>query len=261
VPVQACARCHSAFVWPRPEASALRDRYEREHTEGKWTDYFDREPPEVWRERVVFMGRLAPECGRVLDVGCGAGQFLEAAGSDGWTTFGTELALPPLLDARRRVPTARLTVGEMSALRDEPDYDVVTFWDVLEHVTDPLTLLIEARRRLRPRGVVVATMPNAHGTTAWLHGPRWKYYDIAEFGHLFHLSRRGLATLFVRAGLVVAVSRTVGSTDLREVPEIRGHRPPGRVERWLLDRLSGLLAHVGPRAGFGNTLIVAGGRP
>jgi hypothetical protein len=101
-------------------------------------------------------------------------------------------------------------------------------------------------------------MPNAHGTTAWLHGPTWKYYDVAEYGHLFHLSPRGLSTLFVRAGLEVTLARTVGSTDLRDVPEIRGHRAPGRVATWMLDRLSGALARIGPRAGFGNTLVVVG---
>ncbi len=261
VPVRACSRCHSAFVWPRPEATELRERYEREHEEGKWAGYFDREPAEVWHERVALLGRLAPGRGRVLDVGCGAGHFLEAIGADGWSTMGTELALPPLSDARRRAPDAWLALGELNALRSAPDYDAVTFWDVLEHVPDPLTFLIEARRRLRQGGVVAATMPNAHGTTAWLHGGRWKYYDLAEYGHLFHLSRRGLATLFTRAGLEVAYARTVGSTDLRDVPELRGHRAPGALATWILDRMSGVLARVAPRLGFGNTLVVVGRLP
>ncbi len=261
VPLLACSRCHSAFVWPRPEAGALRARYEREHVEGKWADYFEQAPEAMWHERVSLLGRLAPGRERVLDVGCGAGQFVEAAGEAGWSTVGLELALLPLLDARRRNPSACLAVSEMSALRAGPDYDAVTFWDVLEHVPDPLTLLIEARRRLRPRGIVAATMPNVHGTTAWLHGPRWKYYDVAEYGHLFHLSLRGLGTLFERAGLQVVHARTVGSTDLRDVSEVRGRRAPGRLARWVLDRMSGALARVAPRFGFGNTLIVVGRLP
>lgn len=259
--MRACARCRSAFVWPRPEATALRERYEREHESGKWADYFDREPAEVWHERIALLDRLAPERGRLLDVGCGAGHFLEAALEAGWTAVGTELALPPLSDAHRRAPDARLAVAELDALRPAPDYDAVTFWDVLEHVPDPLTFLIEARRRLRPGGVVAATMPNAHGTTAWLHGGRWKYYDLAEYGHLFHLSRRGLSTLFERAGLEVAYARTVGSTDLRDVPELRGHGAPGTLATWILDRLSGVLARAAPRLGFGNTLVVVGRLP
>ncbi len=261
VPIRACARCRSAFVWPRPEAHELRLRYEDEHRDGKWAEYFDQEPPDVWSERIALLDRLTPERGRVLDVGCGAGQFLRAAAGHGWSTVGTELALPPLLDARRGRARSLLAVAEMSALRAAPDYDAVTFWDVLEHVPDPLTLLIEARRRLRPRGIVAATMPNAHGTTAWLHGGHWKYYDVAEYGHLFHLSLRGLSTLFRRAGLEVALARTIGSTDLRYVPEVRGHGAPAAPTRWVLDRLSGLLALVAPRIGYGNTLVVAGRLP
>lgn len=261
VSIRACARCHSAFVWPRPEAQELRERYEREHGDGKWAVYFEQEPAAVWAERVSLLDRLTPERGRVLDIGCGDGRFLEAAVDAGWSTMGTEVALPPLRTAHRGVPAALLALGEMSALRAAPDYDAVTFWDVLEHVPDPLTLLIEARRRLRPHGIVAATMPNVQGTTAWLHGAHWKYYDVAEFGHLFHLSPRGLATLFRRAGLEVATSMTVGSTDLRYVPEIRGHGAPGPLVRWVLDRLSGLLALVGPRAGYGDTLVVVGRLP
>jgi SAM-dependent methyltransferase len=197
----------------------------------------------------------------VLDVGCGTGQFLAAALERGWKAVGTELSRAPLTDAAGRAGRAALLVGEITALRDEPLFDAVTFWDVLEHVPHPLRLLDAARRRLRPRGVVAATLPNADGVTAWLHGGRWKYYDFAEFGHIYHLSLRGLRELFRRGGLHVEVARTLGSTDLRHVREARGGAPHGRAANGVLDRASGLLARAAEPLGLGNTLLVVGRRP
>jgi hypothetical protein len=152
-------------------------------------------------------------------------------------------------------------VAELDALREGALFGAVTFWDVLEHVPNPLSLLSAAWTRLESGGLCAATMPNAHGTTAWLHGGRWKYYDLAEYGHLFHLSLAGLSAFFRRAGFQVVLARTTGSTDLRFVPEVRGGSPPGRATAAALDRLSGLVARLAPRLGYGDTQLVVGRRP
>lgn len=260
VPLWKCGSCGSAFVWPRPEEDDLRARYREEHGRGKWESFFETVPRQLLEEREERVRRLAGGPGRALDVGCGDGGYLEVCRSRGWWVVGTELDRG-LAGRARAQSGAPVVTGYLDAVRESATFDAVTFWDVLEHVPDPLALLTEARRRLAPAGVVVATMPNAGGITAFLHGGRWKYFDWDAYGHTHHLSVKGLETLFLRAGLEVIETRTSGSADLRDVPRVRWGRDPGPILTGVLDRVSGLLARLALPLRLGNTLLVAGRRP
>ncbi len=255
-----CRACRSAFLHPPPGGVELRARYEREHAEGKWGEIFRSKPAEEAQWRLDLLERLLPGRGRMLDVGCGDGTFLTAAEGRGWHGVGLEISLEAARESRLRPRPLSVAVAGPRALSPAAGFDALTFWDVLEHVPDPLGLLREGVAALRPGGLAAATMPNVHGTTAWLHGTAWTYYDVGLYGHLVHFSLKGLARLFERAGLDVAHARTRGSTDLRDVGPVRGARPPSEPVAKALDRVSGVLARVAEPAGWGNTLVVVGRR-
>jgi SAM-dependent methyltransferase len=237
-----------------PDAGDLRDRYAREYASATRPGHFDKTLAEEVDRRASLLTRLAGRApGRLLDVGCGDGRFLDAAKRFGWTTVGSEIAYP----AAALVSSVHLTlVGELDAVREQPVFDAVTFWDVLEHLPNPRLALRQARIRLQEGGLVAVTMPNLLGTASRFTGPHWSYYGFAEYGHIHHLGPKHIRLLFKAAGFDPIYGETRGSVDLRDLPAMFGLASPSAWGRWFLDKASGLVARVAEPVGLGNTLLV-----
>ncbi len=261
-----CPGCGVRYVWPPPSARQLIRRYEREHEAGTWTERMDLGPEDEPERRAALLRRLRwPDPrearddarGLLLDVGFGDGRFLRSAQLQDWRCVGTEIALAA---ARPLAGAHRVAVADLDALVDAEVFDAVTFWDVLEHLADPGAAVAGAVRRLRPGGVLAASMPSLSSTTARVEGAGWRYYDLDTYGHLVHMTPRHLRTLFDAHGLEIAHVETRGSVDLRDSFRFRerGWRGLGGA---VLDRVSGLLARVAVPLRLGNTLLVVGRKP
>ncbi len=226
----------------------------REHASRKREAHLDTTLADEVRRRVSLLTRLAGSApGRLLDVGCGDGRFLDAAARRGWRTIGSEI-VPA---AAAIVPCTHLRlVGELNAVREGPLFDAVTFWDVLEHLPDPGLALTQARARLREGGLVAVTMPNLQGTASLSMGTHWPYYDFATYGHIHHLAVKHIRFLFMTTGLDPIYQETRGSVNLRDLPAVFGLAPPSASVLWLLDKASGLIARIAERVGSGNTLLL-----
>lgn len=111
---------------------------------------------------------------RWLDVGCGAGTLLRAAGNLGWEAVGTEVSTAAVESGR----VARLDVrlGETADLAlPQGACDVISMVEVLEHVRDPHDLLVEeAARLVCPGGAVYLTTPHGRSLSARLLRTRWR---------------------------------------------------------------------------------------
>lgn len=246
---------------PLPDEASLAARYEAEHRAGKWQSLFDVAPRTDRVRRVRLLASLAgPASGRrtVLDVGFGDGGFLDEAAAEGWRTFGLEISLGAARSADRR---HLRVVGALTCLTEAPVVDVITFWDVLEHVADPADVLCQALARLRPGGLVALSMPNARGTEAWVHGARWRYHDLATYGHLVHAAPGPLAGLLSGLGLRLVHRETSGSVDLRNLIAGWGDGRGKRTAQWMLDKASGALARIAEALGCGNTLLLVARKP
>jgi SAM-dependent methyltransferase len=128
--------------------------------------------------------------GRVLEVGCGDGQRLAQLRARGWDVQGLEVDERAAAQAQSvfGVPVF-LGSLDQAAFRDE-EFDVVAMNHVLEHVHDPLCLLGECKRVLKPGGLLVSITPNTQG---WVHrrfGACW--YGLDPPRHLFLFSRNTL---------------------------------------------------------------------
>ncbi len=100
--------------------------------------------------------------GELLDVGCGTGQFVEAARRAGYQVTGLDVSRPQLELARRRFGLSSLypmTLGEY-ARQAAVSFDVITAFQVLEHVADPVAFLADARKLLAPQGYLAVGVPN-----------------------------------------------------------------------------------------------------
>jgi SAM-dependent methyltransferase len=122
-----------------------------------------------------------PGLRRVLDVGCAFGWSLDAARLAGFETGGVEVSAHAARSAAERHD-----VRSSTALFDAGSFDLVTMIDVIEHVRDPLALLREVRRVLRPGGRLAITTPDLSSLSGRLMGARWPYL-IAE--HVVYFDR------------------------------------------------------------------------
>jgi len=143
---------------------------------------------------------------RLLDVGCGDGAFLAAARAVGFEAEGVELNdnMAQVARARRGLT---ITSGTLEDAEIAPGVDVLTFWDVLEHLPDPASTLRRAWRLLSPGGVLAASTPNLDGLFPRLSGAvgrRLGYWTHPQPpAHLYQFSRQTLAALLGSCGFRV----------------------------------------------------------
>jgi 2-polyprenyl-3-methyl-5-hydroxy-6-metoxy-1,4-benzoquinol methylase len=196
-------RCGLVFVTPQPSRTALETSYDSEYYR-PWNTQ-QRLRQRIWRARIRKVTRLSPSPGRLLDVGCGDGAFLREAAGHGWTVTGTEFSSA----GAQLAHAAGISVftGELwEAQLPEADFDAITCWHVIEHVSDPRRLLGEMYRLLKPGGVLVIATPNLNDRLfriAYLIARRRRppLYTIGEREvHLFIYSKDTLRQLVASEG-------------------------------------------------------------
>lgn len=205
-----CRACGLVYVAQEVTREQLDDYYSRGYYEGNghaYDDYLARAESRKHHYRVMLPAlkrHLSPEAKektdlRVLDVGCAAGYFLEVAQEAGWQAQGVELS--PYMSAYAREERGlNVLTGTLEEV-DLPSgaFDIVTMWDVIEHVQDPQQVLKRAHELLKPGGLLVMATGDISGATARIYGEKWSLY--APPGHLFYFSPRTLGQLLRQAGL------------------------------------------------------------
>ena len=143
--------------------------------------------------------------GRLVDVGCGFGHFVAWASSNGWDATGVE----PDDWARQRTVAAGRVVASLE--QAGVDADVVTAWDVFEHMEDPIAFGLELRPLLRPGGRLFVCSPDFVAVRLRWHLAR---RDDERFFELVRPDEH--AVQFTRAGLVATLQRA-GYVDVRSI--------------------------------------------
>lgn len=188
-----CGGCGCGFVDPVP--GDLDDRYgggfyaKRSTTTGLAQTVFL-----GWRAGVVARALGSKTRGRLLDVGSGGGEFLDAMAGAGFDVCGFEPS-----QAGRNKSSSVPVVASLDAVDGE--FDVVTMWHALEHIPEPLPVLQQLKKRLKPGAPLVVAVPNAGSVEARVFGEGWFHLDVPR--HLLQLTRPSLEQLLARAGFVV----------------------------------------------------------
>jgi SAM-dependent methyltransferase len=221
--VVTCARCSLRYTTPLPTAEEFATLYEDEY----YKFAYDPAKGEAAKGRGQQAGRrqfaslgirlltlvftmalledrrralLDLKLGRVLDVGCGSGDFLRFLKRRGWDVQGVEFSEEAAALARAKsIPVHR---GELASA-DFPDnsFDVVTLWHVAEHLPHPRAELAEIRRILRDNGLLVLEVPNSACLTLQLCGTHWRQLDVPR--HLQHFTPATMERLLNEAGFDV----------------------------------------------------------
>lgn len=170
------------------------------------------DPHEVERRRRVAQRRLdtltrllhkAPAEIAVLDVGCSRGEFVDAAARAGFTAEGVEPA--PDIAAAARALGRKVRTGLLAAQAyADHQFDAVSLFEVLEHLREPLPLLHECRRILKPGGILMISTGNAQSWTVAAMGARWDYFHMQTIGgHISFFNPRSIAAIARDSGFRV----------------------------------------------------------
>jgi 2-polyprenyl-3-methyl-5-hydroxy-6-metoxy-1,4-benzoquinol methylase len=120
----------------------------------------------------MYVGGEKP--GKLLEIGCGGGRFLNRMQRAGWTVEGVDFD-PNAVARIARKYGIRVSTGKLADIRyADESFDVVAMSQVLEHVHDPLPLLHECRRVLLPGGRLVVTTPNSLSQAHRIYGRSWR---------------------------------------------------------------------------------------
>jgi SAM-dependent methyltransferase len=139
--------------------------------------------------------------GRILDVGCGVGHFLNGMKRRGWQVFGTEVSEEAAAYARERFDL-EVFVGPLEQAEfPAACFDAVTLWHVLEHLHDPLATLREINRLLKNDGLLVFAIPNWDSVDARLFGEFWVGLDMPR--HLYTFPHPALEKLLAKTGFKI----------------------------------------------------------
>jgi len=207
--------------------------------------------------------------GRLLDVGCGSGEFLARMRDFGWQVAGVEPDPRAAEAARARLGPDAIVAADL----DDPalgagGFDAVTLAHVIEHVPDPVGTLERCRARLAPGGILVCVTPNTRSLGARAFGRDWLHWDPPRHLHLFDpasleaavrgagLAVRRVATPGSSAHFVWRASTLIERNGRLPDLDVSGASPALRLESvgfWLLEYA---LAFLGRRCGE-EVLVVA----
>jgi 2-polyprenyl-3-methyl-5-hydroxy-6-metoxy-1,4-benzoquinol methylase len=227
-----CLDCGVGYVNPRPDAAWLAAYYRREYfaptgclSSGvSHLRHGDMKAATAGLRLAAIEAHLHP--GRLLDLGSGGGDFVLTATRAGWKAVGLELGASAAGQAVRQLGV-RMVVGQLEqAPFFNHTFDVVTMFDVLEHVASPHACLAEARRLLAPHGLLVVDTPNLNGLMPRLMGVRHPWVRPPE--HLTYFTPASLRRLLERSGFEVRAlsSRTPKVLSLDYVLSLTAHTNP-----------------------------------
>lgn len=198
-----CRACGLVFTNPRVMASRLLEAY-RDSKDDTYVTEADARSMNAYLS-LAAIRRHAPG-GRLLEAGCSAGYFLNAARLT-YDVAGVE----PSSWARRiaaerlKLPVTAATLEE--ARFPEASFDAAALIDVIEHVADPKGLLAEVARLVKPGGIVYLVTPDIGSLSARLLGGRWWGLRPA---HVFYFSRATLRRLLEDSGFDPVDTRSYG---------------------------------------------------
>lgn len=194
-----CLVCTHLFTNPRIKEDEIAPYYDNpnyiSHTDDQAT-LFSKVYQRLRRinlsRKTSYVSSVTPGHGRVLDYGCGTGQFLEVLGINNFKSEGVEIN-PGAREKASQYGTVHESIDKV-----KPGVQTITMWHVMEHVYDPKTLLKEFKLRLLPGGHVLIAVPNPESHDAKHYEKYWAAWDVPIHAH--HFTKRSMIKMMEDAG-------------------------------------------------------------
>jgi 2-polyprenyl-3-methyl-5-hydroxy-6-metoxy-1,4-benzoquinol methylase len=234
-----CQHCGLCFTNPRPNLQSMRQFYPADYLchqkkqSASKKRFWKKDPLSKW---LPLQGKS-----RLLDFGCGAGDFLERMHALGWNVTGLDVASAAVQIVRqKRGLTAHVGTLPQPTWPDG-SFEAITMWQSLEHTHQPLAVLRDAFRLLTPGGKLFVTVPNIDSLSSSWFGSNWYGLDLPR--HLTHFCSETLIGMLQRANFESMVLRQEAhSSWIRHSARLAENRRPGTATKWLHTRLGSSLA-------------------
>ena len=187
---------------PMPKGEELASYYESEsyisHTDSNKTltdKLYQFVKSFTLKRKLSLINSFNTEERKLLDIGCGTGDFLLTCKNNGWTVVGVE----PNSKAKN-LAISKLNSNKKSEIYsnlediETQNFDVITLWHVLEHVPNLENYILKLKSLLKPDGVLVVAVPNYKSFDATYYKQFWAAYDVPR--HLWHFSKKSIQLLF-----------------------------------------------------------------
>jgi 2-polyprenyl-3-methyl-5-hydroxy-6-metoxy-1,4-benzoquinol methylase len=197
-----CSNCNFIFTNPRPNSTSLGKYYKSSNYDSHKTsttslkdllykkvrDYSTRKKLEYINE--ITKGKT------LLDIGCGAGYFINYCHANNWKVEGLE----PNLEALPYIPPTIKIHSHLTTIKDNA-FDIITMWHSLEHIEALDEVILKAKSALKSDGKLLIAIPNISSLDFKIYQEYWAALDVPR--HLFHFTQETLAYLLKRFGLKI----------------------------------------------------------
>jgi 2-polyprenyl-3-methyl-5-hydroxy-6-metoxy-1,4-benzoquinol methylase len=202
-PIVRCANCGLVMANPHDDEATLAQVYAS--LQDAVYDAEDDNRRRTAQRFLALVEKFKSPSAQLLDVGCATGMFADEAHKSGWHVTGLEASEWAVARARKRCPQATFIAGFLEEADLSGSFDVITAWDVLEHVSRPSQILKRIHGWLAEDGWLFLNVPNVESWVARLMGRRWVLL-LRE--HVWYYSPATIAALLRQAGFEMICTRT-----------------------------------------------------
>lgn len=197
-----CKQCDLVYVSPRPQQQAIEEAYQ-EVDNSLYLEHGE-ERIKTFSRAIHWLEKVGARKGKLLDIGCAGGFFVKAAKNAGWEAEGIEISKHLCEFGRDRLGV-KITQGTLEKVSlPEHAFDVITYWDVLEHVADPSDSLRRVCQLLKPGGHLLVNYPDYNSLFAKVLGRRWWFLiDV----HIYYFTPRTLSRLLKKFGFEMCLEK------------------------------------------------------
>ncbi len=202
-----CAACDLLFTNPRPEAEQASYFYQSENyishsntQKGFINKLYHAVRKITLKQKTNLIQGEQKGTKNLLDIGCGNGHFLHACQQDGWNTFGMEL--DPETAARAAALTGQSIFPNLQAIPEEPQFELISLWHVLEHVYEIDAYFEFFKKRINPGGKLLLALPNSKSFDADYFKEFWAAYDVPR--HIYHFNPETIQSIAKKHGFKLA---------------------------------------------------------
>lgn len=219
-----CKECGLQFITSIKSVEYYNQIYNEGYFKGDvYKNYLEEETHRrrLFRSKIKLIGKYIPGNGSVLDVGCGMGFFLMEMQNKGYRVDGVEISEYAADIASKKLNTRIISRDLLNTSYKSKQFNIVTFWDVLEHIYDPVESLKEVLRIIRQDGVLIIETLNISSLTARVLKRKWPLYYPPY--HLYYYNHRSMSRLLENTGFRIIKSFPV-QTYIKSHSEYRAFR-------------------------------------
>lgn len=239
-----CVRCHLVETDLQKEYGTFVKKfytqgyYEGDLTRSAYISYHA-DKPYIVKNMRTFLSFIQQkkQTGKLLDVGCAFGYFVELALSKGYDAYGFDASRFAVREAEKLVGKSRVSEGTIQSVRfAKKSFDIITMFDVFEHLQDPLADMKKLASYLKDDGIIIIATGDTKSVAATVLRRKWTFYIPPQ--HIFFFHKKNATELLRQAFLKPYGWHTVGKwLSLGYVLHLARTTGESRIAGWVYDWL------------------------